>query len=256
MGIKKTVYPDNLLIDLNIDILSRDMVDVRKGIEYAISELSKTSQLVINERYKNQKLFKEIGDMLGVSSSRASALCRHALRMMRHPLRSDYIRYGYEKNLERLNEIETRKKMKLENTPESAVAIREKSLDDLDLSVRSYNCIRRSNINTVGELADHIREKKKYWRNIRGLGNAGASEIFAKLRNLNVVSGTMEAPFVLLPDVQTTYAMMFGRSDGIKLYERIKEMNEYQLAEWLVGARMDIFFKCDNIESALMYIDG
>lgn len=55
-------------------------------------------------------------------------------------------------------------------------------IDELDLSVRSYNCLKRAGINTVGDLR---RLQGKDYRNIRNLGRKSIEEIENKLAEIN-----------------------------------------------------------------------
>lgn len=55
-------------------------------------------------------------------------------------------------------------------------------IDELDLSVRSYNCLKRAGINTVGELR---RLQDKDYRNIRNLGRKSIEEIEYKLAEIS-----------------------------------------------------------------------
>ncbi len=53
------------------------------------------------------------------------------------------------------------------------------SIDDLDLSVRSNNCLRRAGINTVEEL---IQKTEADMIKVRNLGSKSLEEIKKKLR--------------------------------------------------------------------------
>ena len=52
-------------------------------------------------------------------------------------------------------------------------------IEDLDLSVRSYNCLKRANINTVGELTQKTEEEMM---KVRNLGRKSLKEVVEKLR--------------------------------------------------------------------------
>lgn len=58
------------------------------------------------------------------------------------------------------------------------------TVDDLDLSVRSYNCLKRAGINTVGELIDLSMEDLS--RRSRNLGRKSVEEIVYKLELLGL----------------------------------------------------------------------
>ena len=55
----------------------------------------------------------------------------------------------------------------------------ELKIEDLDLSVRSYNCLKRANINTVGELTQKTEEEMM---KVRNLGRKSLKEVVQKLR--------------------------------------------------------------------------
>ncbi len=55
----------------------------------------------------------------------------------------------------------------------------EKKIEELDLSVRSYNCLKRAGINTIGELAQKTEEEMM---RVRNLGRKSLKEVIQKLR--------------------------------------------------------------------------
>ena len=56
----------------------------------------------------------------------------------------------------------------------------DRKIEDLDLSVRAYHCLKRANINTVGELTQKTEEEMMKFRN---LGRKSLKELVQKLRN-------------------------------------------------------------------------
>lgn len=59
----------------------------------------------------------------------------------------------------------------------------EMTIEDLDLSVRSYNCLKRAGINTVGELISKTEEELM---KVRNLGKKSFEEVERKLTELNL----------------------------------------------------------------------
>ena len=59
----------------------------------------------------------------------------------------------------------------------------EMSIDELELSVRSYNCLKRANINTVEELTNKTAEDMM---KVRNLGKKSLEEVNAKLDELGL----------------------------------------------------------------------
>ena len=57
------------------------------------------------------------------------------------------------------------------------------SIDELELSVRSYNCLKRANINTVEELTNKTSDDMM---KVRNLGRKSLEEVLAKLKELGL----------------------------------------------------------------------
>ena len=55
--------------------------------------------------------------------------------------------------------------------------LRDVDISELNLSVRSYNCLRRVNCNTVGDILDLMDEEGNGLRKIRNLGSRSEAEI-------------------------------------------------------------------------------
>jgi len=65
----------------------------------------------------------------------------------------------------------------------------EMNIDELELSVRSYNCLKRANINTVGEL---IGKTPDEMMKVRNLGRKSLEEVLAKLKELGLELNSSE----------------------------------------------------------------
>ena len=61
----------------------------------------------------------------------------------------------------------------------------EMSIDELELSVRSYNCLKRAGINTVEELCNRTSEDMM---KVRNLGRKSLEEVLAKLKELGLTA--------------------------------------------------------------------
>ena len=59
----------------------------------------------------------------------------------------------------------------------------EMTIEELDLSVRSYNCLKRAGINTVQELANKTEEDMM---KVRNLGRKSLEEVKFKLEELEL----------------------------------------------------------------------
>ncbi|WP_130837227.1 DNA-directed RNA polymerase subunit alpha [Lachnoclostridium sp. Marseille-P6806] len=66
---------------------------------------------------------------------------------------------------------------------DSATKVMEMSIDELELSVRSYNCLKRAGINTVEELCNKTPDEMM---KVRNLGRKSLEEVLAKLKELGL----------------------------------------------------------------------
>ena len=57
------------------------------------------------------------------------------------------------------------------------------TIEDLDLSVRSFNCLKRANINTVADLAEKTEDDMM---KVRNLGRKSLEEVKKKLEELGL----------------------------------------------------------------------
>jgi DNA-directed RNA polymerase subunit alpha len=71
----------------------------------------------------------------------------------------------------------------VEKEEESKDKILEMNIEELDLSVRSYNCLKRAGINTVQEL---IKKTPEDMMKVRNLGKKSLEEVEQKLAALNL----------------------------------------------------------------------
>ena len=71
----------------------------------------------------------------------------------------------------------------IEKEDDEKEKVLEMSIDELELSVRSYNCLKRAGINTVEELTNRTPEDMM---KVRNLGRKSLEEVLAKLKELNL----------------------------------------------------------------------
>ncbi|MBP5200276.1 MAG: DNA-directed RNA polymerase subunit alpha [Schwartzia sp.] len=71
----------------------------------------------------------------------------------------------------------------LETQENDTAKVLEMTIEDLDLSVRSYNCLKRANINTVADLTEKTEEDMM---KVRNLGRKSLEEVKKKLQELNL----------------------------------------------------------------------
>ncbi len=71
----------------------------------------------------------------------------------------------------------------VESTTDEKEKVLEMNIDELELSVRSYNCLKRAGINTVQEL---INKTPEDMMKVRNLGRKALDEVLAKLKELGL----------------------------------------------------------------------
>lgn len=76
-----------------------------------------------------------------------------------------------------------------DSKPETDGGQMDTTIDELELSVRSYNCLKRAGINTVGELCSKTPEDMM---KVRNLGRKSLEEVLAKLKDMGLSLRTGE----------------------------------------------------------------
>ena len=82
-----------------------------------------------------------------------------------------------------LSEVAQSAEVMIEKEDDEKEKVLEMSIDELELSVRSYNCLKRAGINTVEELTNRTSEDLMKFRN---LGRKSLEEVLAKLKELGL----------------------------------------------------------------------
>ena len=82
-----------------------------------------------------------------------------------------------------LSEVAQAAEVMIEKEGDEKEKVLEMSIDELELSVRSYNCLKRAGINTVEELTNRTSEDMM---KVRNLGRKSLEEVLAKLDELGL----------------------------------------------------------------------
>ena len=181
------------------------------GLEYALSTLSEREQKAIRLYYKEEKNLEETGKEFNVTRERVRQILAKGVRKLRHKSRSNYILYGLEgcnarhetvtleRMIEKENELHDELDMLEKAYEERKAELQEKfaaeemkkqlpektdelHIDDLELSVRSYNCLCRADLRTVGKICE-AAEKGQLDR-VRNLGRKSLVEILERIKEM------------------------------------------------------------------------
>ena len=191
-------WPYNLLERMYRDmkypfttILSQDQ---KKGLEWALSTLTDKQVKVLEGRFKYEKTLDEIGKEMGVSGERIRSIEFKAIGTLRNLSRRTSIEKGYEaarlekelSNIEKLKiqieleleEIEKLKKLKEEYNigPDGRFSL---SIEDIGLTRRAYNCLRRAGCNTIEQILEKFKDKSIY--KIRNMGKVALKDVISKV---------------------------------------------------------------------------
>ena len=88
-----------------------------------------------------------------------------------------------------LSEVATSAEIMIEKEDNAQAKVLEMNIDELELSVRSYNCLKRAGINTVEELTNRSPEDMM---KVRNLGRKSLDEVLAKLKELGLQLNSSE----------------------------------------------------------------
>jgi len=196
-------YPYNLMLDMltitgdlkeNVSVYDVYITGLLETIETYLTEREKLS---LYYRYERGWALGDIGDKFGVGKERIRQIINKALRKLRFRRSkwqiitvgelvdakkeaSDY-KLKYLILSEKMNKYE---QIKIDYEEECRKALHV-PIDELELSVRAYNCLCRKRIQYVDELKDLTKEDLMQ---IRNLGRKSAEEICTRLKEkFNIV---------------------------------------------------------------------
>ena len=166
------------------------------GLVSALDTLTDREKRILLRRYRDCATYEQIGKDYGVCRERIRQIESRAIRKLRHParrelyelvtleeyhdLQQDYweLMAQYKQLRDKLPAEEREAAGKQDNSDLMAMP-----LVDLDLSVRSYNCLFRAGVKTVGDIVNMPKSKM---RRIRNFGRKSMEEVFGRLRALGV----------------------------------------------------------------------
>lgn len=197
------VWPYNLVDAIfktpTEDILTKDQID---GLTNAIDTLSEREKKWIYLYYLDGLTLRQIGDIYSIGPERVRQVLAKAVRKLRHPSRAKAIQMGAKlaaaEAYVTTKEAEIRGRTALITEQADALKAAEEalqrvfqpqwefSIDELDLTTHSYNCLMRANIRTLSDLAEAL-EKGTAIR-ISMIGKKSLKEICDKVQALTGVS--------------------------------------------------------------------
>ena len=182
------IYPYNLIKTFKLPLEVPVADQVKQNLEEVIlTKLSKREALCVELYFKKYKTLDECGMKFGVTRERIRQILAKAGRKLRHPSIFKFIEYGIDYQ-DRINEeYSARLDEFIKEGAKKRFAVHkfgvgsEIPIIDLEFSVRTFNCLSRKGIKTVGDL-----EKLSLTEilNIRNLGRKSFNEICAKVPSI------------------------------------------------------------------------
>ena len=180
----KEPYPKNLILSIQVTAVHEIQLpfeditdDIKAGLDYALSTLSEREQEIVRLRYQERLPLREIGLAIGVTTERIRSLVDRILRKLREPRVLGYIKYG-KYGYEALVAQREEEKRKADVSNQLQM-----NLEELDLTIRSFNCLKKRGCNTVGDIVKLTEEEIIETKN---LGRKSMIEIAEKLRSIGV----------------------------------------------------------------------
>lgn len=182
-------YPYNLILECEYDGQEYELTP--NALKKCMSEhLTDRESQVIELRFRHHLTLDEVGNKFGVTRDRVRQIESKALRKLRGHLRS-YQVIPYNQFIDALNRCNTLEQQYAElsrqyeeryQEPAPEPTVDGTKIEFLDLSVRSYNCLKRAKINTIGQLRElSVGDLLQ----IRNMGKKSAMEIRNKLERYN-----------------------------------------------------------------------
>ena len=197
-----SVYPFNLIEEIWSEIEEKDPFEKHmyslEAINEVLKDLTDRERRCLEMMYRDKMTLDEIGKEFNVTRERIRQVIAKAIRKLKHPhrmnamqvvpkskyngLMAQYIRLekDYEDLLASCINAGLSKPIKKQAEEPN---ILDQGIDTLDLSVRSYNCLHRANIKTIGDLTVRTITEIQH---IRNLGKRSFVEIRDKLYDLGL----------------------------------------------------------------------
>lgn len=172
------------------------------GFQKLITELSDREQRVIELRYRFGMTLESAGKEMQVTRERIRQVEIRAIRKLSYNIhrfqKPDQVEMHDYEELLRENQVlrsafdnlvgvihdvypQILEKVKEAQRKAEADVVENKHIEELELSVRSYNCLMRAGLNTIGKVIEYDQNPKTSWLKVRNLGRKSIEEIRVRL---------------------------------------------------------------------------
>lgn len=191
--------------------------DVRETMEKAVGTLTEREERIVRLIYEECLNKEEVAEVIGRTPERVRQIMAKAMRKLKHPSRHGYIVFGdgyyckkrgaydevYKSKIieARTHEIakldlviENKKKKIIDSNSTPRGFFGNDEITELDLSVRSFNCLWRAGIHTIEDLCGLTEEQLFH---IKNLGRKSFDEILDKMKSYGLKLSDSESPMKL-----------------------------------------------------------
>lgn len=191
------VYPFNMIYEIIES--DRPLMLSPETINRILNEkLTERERRCLEMRHRDSMTLEDIGKQMNVTRERVRQILAKAERKLRHPKwikemqvvpYSEFIQLYNDheilkaKYAELVQRIESEEQKSIDEVIEEQT-IMEKPIDVLDLSIRSFNCLKRSGCNIIADVVE-LNNSGKIYR-VRNLGRKSAEEIRNKLQEVGL----------------------------------------------------------------------
>lgn len=182
---KNLKYPQNLLVqvfrtdELN-ELMDNRPADFDGTLAYVLSRFSERRQRAIEARFKEYKTFREVGEVLGVTTERARTIINSTTRKMCHPRCRAVLKSGLAEHIASIRAALAVEQASKEEASNELKNPRDIVVEELEFSVRAFNCLKRAGLNTVGDILDNGEALFK----VQNCGKRTVEEVELKLHSL------------------------------------------------------------------------
>lgn len=180
-------YPENLILTLLMGNMDSYEItpDIEEGVEYALELLTEVEQEVLRLRFQEHLTYMKIGAVRGHTGHGACGTENNAMRKLRSSPRLGYLLYGMEgfKKKNCVFHLPWEEPKPQNNTTEPDPDTLLITLEELDLTVRSFNVLRRAGYEYVGDIITLTYEQIQ---KINHLPIKNCREVAEKLRTLGL----------------------------------------------------------------------
>ena len=198
-------WPYNLMQQVQVetdDPLEHICSEAELLLAMCMSNMTEREKDIVMRRYYHQKTLKEVGEEIGVKQERVRQIEANGVRKMRNPHCEYIMLHGIKEYIDkRVNEkadamvktmkeeLENEYRVKMANAViadnqsrrDIVAKLLSTSVEEMDLTVRSYNCLKRAGVNSVGELIKMFPTYERLYT-IRNLGRKSLEEVVEKVQ--------------------------------------------------------------------------